>query len=102
MERKARGMAVKVVWQLEKTPFASVYVKTNDKRQVDYLTAFVRPGEEVPFEAIGDTKKAPLLSGTSVVWDVMRPNSPHIRVVAEGRERKANVIKLFVVPPIVR
>lgn len=99
---KGRGASVKVVWQLEKTPFASVYVKTNEKREIENLTGFVRPGEEVSFDAIGNTKKAPLQSDTTIVWDVIRPDRPHIRLVAEGRDRKASVIKVFVVPRIVR
>jgi len=96
-ELKARDGAVKAVWQLDKTPYKSVYVKTNAKREIDYLTGFVRAGEEVPFEQIGEAKKAPLQNDTTIVWDVIRPNRPPIRLVAEGKERKASVIKLFVV-----
>jgi hypothetical protein len=88
---------VKAVWQLTEGPFASVYVKTDEKRQIEEITGFVRPGEEIPFERIGEVKKAPLLNDSAVVWDVIRPERPAIRVAAQGKERKASLVRLFIV-----
>jgi hypothetical protein len=89
---------VRALWQIEKGPFASVYVKANEKREIEEITGFVRPGEEIPFAQIGEVQKAPLQNDNAVVWDVIRPDRPRMRLVAEGSERKARVIKLFVVP----
>ena len=34
---------------------------------------------------------------SAIAWDVLRPDHPHIRVVAEGAERKANTVIIFIV-----
>ena len=97
-EQKDRGGKYKAVWQLKETPYASVYVKTNATREIEYITGFLREGAELPFEKIGETEKAPLKNDISIVWDVLRPHRPQVRVIAEGKDRKASVIKIFVVP----
>ena len=99
-ERKDRGGKRKALWQLKVTPFASVYAKTDANLRIENITGFLREGEELPFDKIGETEKAPLKSATAIVWDVIRPDRPLIRVVAEGREHKAGVIKIFVVPRV--
>ncbi len=95
--QKTRDGGVKALWQFEHGPFASVYIKTDGKRQIEEITGFVRPGEEIPFARVGDVSKAPLLNDNAVVWDVIRADRPATRVAAEGKERKASLIKLFVV-----
>ena len=87
----------KVLWQLAKTDFGSVYVKADDKDRITYIAAYLRPGKEMPFDKIGELKKAPVLTDRVVAWDVVRPNHPLIRVVARGSERKANSITIFIV-----
>jgi hypothetical protein len=87
----------KVLWQLAKTDFGSVYVKADDKDRITYIAAYLRPGKEMPFDKIGELKKAPVLTDRVVAWDVVRPNHPLIRVVARGSERKANSITMFIV-----
>ena len=87
----------KVLWQLAKTDFGSVYVKADDKDRITYIAAYLRPGKEMPFDKIGELKKAPVLTDRVVAWDVVRPNRPLIRVVARGSERKANSITIFIV-----
>ena len=87
----------KVLWQLAKTDFGSVYVKADDKDRITYIAAYLRPGKEMPFDKIGELKKAPVLTDRVVAWDVVRPNRPLIRVVARGSERKANSITMFIV-----
>jgi hypothetical protein len=73
-----------------------VFVKS-DEEKITYIDAFLRPGKEIPFEKIGDTKKAPLQDVNTIAWDVLRPNRPLFRVVAKGADRKANNITIFVV-----
>jgi hypothetical protein len=87
----------KVLWQLAKTDYGSVFVKADEKKRVTYIAAYLRPGKEMPFDKIGQLEKAPVLTDRVVAWDVVRPNRPLIRVVARGSERKANSITMFVV-----
>lgn len=87
----------KVLWQLAKSDFSSVYVKTDDKERVIYVTGFLRPGKELPFEKIGQVEKAPMLTETAVAWDTVKPKRPLIRVVARGTNRRASSITIFVV-----
>jgi hypothetical protein len=87
----------KVLWQLTKSEFSSVLLKTDDKERVTYITGFLRPGKEIPFGEIGQTEKAPILTDRTVAWDVVRPNQPLIRVVARGEKRKAASITIFIV-----
>ena len=87
----------KVLWQLAKTDFGSVYVKADDKDRITYIAGFLRPGKEILFDKIGQVEKAPIQTDKMVAWDVVRPNRPLIRVVARGSERKANSITMFIV-----
>jgi hypothetical protein len=87
----------KVLWQLAKTDFASVFVKADEKARITYLAGNLRPGKEISFDKIGELEKVPLLTDRVAAWDVVRPNRPLIRVVARGSERKANSITIFVV-----
>ncbi|HEX4668094.1 MAG TPA: hypothetical protein VH207_16000 [Chthoniobacterales bacterium] len=91
----------KVLWELAKSDFKSVLVKTDEKERIIYIAGFLRPGKEVPFDKIGETKNAPILNNRMVAWDVVRPDQPLIRVVARGEKRKASLITIFVVkrPP---
>jgi hypothetical protein len=96
-KEEKEGTEHKVLWQLAKTNFSSVFVKSDEKGQITYVTAFLRPGKEVPFEKIGETKKAPVQNGNMIVWDVLRPKRPLFRVVAKGADNKANTLTIFVV-----
>lgn len=87
----------KVLWELTKSDFKSVLVKTDEKERIVYIAGFLRPGKEVPFDKIGEIAKAPILNDGSVAWDVVRPNQPLIRVVARGEKRRASSITIFVV-----
>jgi hypothetical protein len=87
----------KVLWELAKTEYGSVFVKADEKKRITYIVAYLRPGKEMPFDKIGQLEKAPVLTDRVVAWDVLRPNRPLIRVVARGSERKANSITMFIV-----
>ena len=87
----------KVLWQLVKSDFSSVLLKADDKERITYITGFLRPGKERPFDKIGQTQKAPVLTDRTVAWDVVRPNRPLIRVLARGEKRKATSITIFIV-----
>jgi hypothetical protein len=87
----------KVFWQLAKSDFSSLLVKTDDKERITYILGSLRPGKEIPFDKIGELEKAPLLSDKVVAWDVVRPDKSLLRVVARGTERKASSITVFIV-----
>ena len=95
--RKGEASEHKVLWQLAKTDYSFVFVKADDKERISYIKAFLRPGKEVPFDQIGDAKKAPVQDANTIAWDVLRPNRPLFRVVATGVERKATSLTIFIV-----
>lgn len=87
----------RVVWQLAKSDFSSVYIKADRKDRIEYISGVLRPGKEIPFAKIGQVEKAPISSENNVAWDVARPKKPLIRVVARGEGGKASAITIFVV-----
>ena len=96
-KEEEEGPERKILWQLARTDYSAVFVKSDERKRITYINAFLRPGKEIPFEKIGDTKKAPLQDVNTIVWDVLRPKRPLSRVVAKGADRKANNITIFVV-----
>ena len=96
-KEEEEGPERKVLWQLARTDYSAVFVKSDARKRITYINAFLRPGKEIPFEKIGDTKKAPLQDVNTIAWDVVRPKRPLFRVVAKGADRKANNIAIFVV-----
>jgi hypothetical protein len=96
-ETEAGESEHKVVWQLAKTDFASVYLKTDNKERITYIEGTLRGGKEIPFDKIGQLEKAPIHSDTLVAWDVVRSGRRLLRVVARGTKGKANSITIFVV-----
>ncbi len=87
----------KILWQLAETDYSFVFVKADDQEKISYIKAFLRPGKEVPFDQIGDARKAPVQDANTIAWDVLRPGRPLFRVVATGAERKATSIMIFFV-----
>ena len=96
-ERKKDRGERKVLWQLASTDYSAVFAKTNDEGRIINMAGFLRPGKEVAFDKIGEVNKAPLRSASGIAWDVVRPNKPLVRVVAEGAEEKARTITMFIV-----
>jgi hypothetical protein len=91
------GSESKVLWQIAKTDYSVVFVKANAEKKITYINGFLRPGKEIPFGKIGETKKAPVQDPKSIAWDVLRPNRPLFRVVASGAGERASSITMFVV-----
>src|SRR6266566_7417286 len=96
-EEEEEGSETKVLWQIAKTDYSAIFMKADAEKRITYLIAILRPGKEIPFEKIGETKKAPVQDANTIAWDVVRPNRPLFRVVANGTGRKANNITMFVV-----
>jgi hypothetical protein len=87
----------KVLWRFAATDYTALFVKTGVDERITSVNAFVRPGKEQKFEKLGEVNKAPVRSSTEVAWDVVRPGRPLIRVVARGKDGKANTILMFIV-----
>ena len=87
----------KILWQFAGTDYSAVFAKADKKERINYIVGLLRPGKEVGFEKIGEVKKAPIRSDNFIAWDVIRPNRPHIRVVAKGNGGKADNITIFLV-----
>lgn len=87
----------KILWELQQTDFRAVLVKTDHEQRIKSITGYLREDKMKPFDQIGDTKVAPFLSVDQVAWDIVRPEHPHLRLVASGKDRRAAVITVFIV-----
>ena len=85
----------KVLWKLNGTDFASIFVKANEQNRITYMLGVLRSGKEIPFFEIGEVEKAPIRTDQQIAWDILRPNRPLIRVVASGSHGKAASITIF-------
>ena len=84
---------------LHETPFTYVIVITNAPGEVRRMSGFVRPGQEIPFETLGDTEAASGTGPASMFWDMLQEEPDRkYRLVAKGNERKAQVIFLIGAP----
>ena len=95
-KEETEGSEGKVLWQMADTDYSAIFVKVDDEK-ITYINAIVRPGKEIPFDKIGEAQKAPAQNANTIAWDVLRPNRPLFRVVANGVNRKASSLTLFIV-----
>jgi len=95
-KEEKEGSESKVLWQMADTDYSAIFVKADDEK-ITYINAIVRPGKEIPFDKIGEAKKAPAQDANTIAWDVLRPNRPLFRLVANGANRKASSLTLFIV-----
>ncbi|HYH85590.1 MAG TPA: hypothetical protein VEX60_08905 [Pyrinomonadaceae bacterium] len=91
----------KEAWTLKETEFTSVAYKTNAAGRVVWITGFVRPGKEIPFDKLGDLARARGKDKTEAVWDVEAQGASY-KLVAKGPDGKARVVTLISLeaPPI--
>ncbi len=87
----------KILWRFSETDYSALFVKSDEKQEITSITALLRPGNELPFEKIGEPEKAPIRTKSEIAWDVLRENRPLIRVIAAGAEGKAKRISIFLV-----
>jgi len=92
--RPTRDGGSKQVWTLSGTRFSSLALKLDAAGRVVWATGFVRAGQEVPFKELGDLTRARAASEASVVWHVARADGGY-RLIARGRERRAQTISLL-------
>ncbi len=92
--RETRDGGRKEAWTLKGTEYANVAFKTDGKGRVVWVSAFTRPGKEIPFSKLGDLSKVAQAPGTQAVWNIETPQGGY-RLVAKGANGKASVIYLL-------
>lgn len=91
--RDTRDGGRKEAWTLKGTDYATVALKTDGKGKVVWVSAFARPGKEIPFSKLGDLSKG-AASDSQAVWNVETPKGGY-RLVAKGTKGKASVVYLL-------
>ena len=91
--RDTRDGGRKEAWTLKGTEYASLAFKTNGRGTVVWVSAFARPGKEVPFSKLGDLSKA-AASDSQAIWTIETPQGGY-RLVAKGAKGKASVVYLL-------
>ena len=84
----------KRVFRLKGTNYSSVALKTNEKGRVVWVTGFVRPNEELPFNELGDTSLAMRATDSQAIWNVANSSGGY-RLVAKGQNGRARVVYLL-------
>ena len=92
--RSTRDGGAKQVWTLAGTRFSSLAVKLDAGGRVVWMTGFVRPGQEIPFEQLGDVGRARTSTSATVLWHVQRSDGGY-RLIARGIDRRAQTVSLL-------
>ena len=85
----------KEVWTFKKTDFTSLAYETNEEGRVEWVTAFVRAGHEIPFSKLGDLARAQSKSDRHARWRVEGPDEEGYVLMAKGGGGKAGVVQFF-------
>ena len=86
--------AVPEVWTLKNSPYARVVFAADDSDKVLWVTAFARPGQDVPFAQIGSLARAAASGPAFAVWNIISPRGS-FREIARGQGGKARVVSLL-------
>ncbi len=91
----------KEAWSLGKSEFSSVALKANGKNKIVWVTGFVRTGQEIPFERLGDLSTASRVNDSVAIWNVATTTGGY-RIVAKGFNGKARVVYMLSLelPPV--
>ena len=92
--RDTREGGRKEAWTLKETDYATLAFKTDGKGKVSWVSAFVRPGKEIPFSKLGEPAKATRVSDSQAIWNIETPLGGY-RLVAKGANGKASVVYLL-------
>lgn len=92
--RDTRDGGRKEAWTLKGTEYATLAFKTDGKGKVVWVSAFARPGKEIPFSKLGDLSKAARAAESQAIWNVETPQGGY-RLVAKGVQGKASVVYLL-------
>jgi len=86
----------KEVWTLESGDYSTVVFQLDDDREVEWVTAFVRPGRNVAFSTLGDLKSAKA-NDNQAIWSFPTKEGGY-RLSAKGTQQMANVVTLMKLP----
>ncbi|CAN5432295.1 hypothetical protein BH20ACI3_BH20ACI3_35870 [soil metagenome] len=92
--RDTRDGGRKEAWTLKGTEYATLAFKTDGKGRVVWVSAFARPGKEIPFSKLGEPSKAARAADSQAIWNVETPEGGY-RLVAKGANGKASVVYLL-------
>ena len=92
--RDTRDGGRKEAWTLKGTDYATLAFKTDGKGRVVWVSAFARPGKEIPFSKLGDLSKTMQAPESEAIWNIETPQGRY-RLVAKGANRKASVVYLL-------
>lgn len=92
--RDTRDGGRKEAWTLKGTEYATLAFKTDGKGKVVWVSAFARPGKEIPFSKLGDLSKAARAADSQAIWNRETPQGSY-RLVAKGANGKASVVYLL-------
>ena len=93
--RDTRKGGRKEAWTFKGTDFVSLAYETDREGRVEWLTAFVRPGREIPFSDLGDLGRALTKSDHHANWSVEREKGKGYLLMLKGAGGKARVIHLI-------
>ncbi len=93
--RDTREGGRKEVWTFKKTDFVSLAYETDREGRIEWLTAFVRPGREIPFPKLGDLARAQSKSDSHAKWRVEEKDGEGYVLMAKGVGGKAGVVQFF-------
>jgi hypothetical protein len=91
--RDTRDGGRKEAWTLKGTEYATLAFKTDGKGKVVWVSAFARPGKEIPFSRLGDLSKA-VRADSQAIWNIETSQRGY-RLVAKGVNGKASVVYLL-------
>ena len=92
--RDTRDGGRKEAWTLKDIDYATLAFKTDGKGKVVWVSAFARPGKEIPFPQLGDLSKAARAADSQAIWNIDTPKGSY-RLVAKGANGKAGVVYLL-------
>lgn len=92
--RDTRDGGRKEAWTLKETDFATLAFKSDGAGRIVWVSAFARPGKELPFAKLGDPAQASSFSKSQAIWNVGKAKGGY-RLVAKGAEGKASVVYLL-------
>lgn len=81
-------------WTLKETDFQTIAFQTTGKGKIKWITGYLRKGQELPMESLGDPKTATRFNDSEAIWNV-ETKEGGFRLVVKGENGKASVVTLL-------
>lgn len=92
--RETRSGGRKQGYLLRDSRYTWVAYKAGHSGKLKWVSANLRPGQEIAFADLGDLGQADSANDNQVIWNVRRGNSGY-RLVAKGEQGKARLVYLL-------